>query len=55
MKGIREMPPVIHRYFKWVFGTAVRNETAWTSRKGPWQEPPGYDVYDYVVRPLSED
>ncbi|KAG8896489.1 hypothetical protein FRC00_005877 [Tulasnella sp. 408] len=55
MKEVRDMPPVIHRHVKWVFGTAVRNDTAWNARKGPWQEPPGYDVYDYVVRPLSED
>ncbi|KAG9048551.1 hypothetical protein FS837_012620 [Tulasnella sp. UAMH 9824] len=55
MKEVREVPVVIHRYVKWFFGTAVRNETAWTARKGPWQEPLGYDVYDYVVRPLYED
>ncbi|KIO17257.1 hypothetical protein M407DRAFT_228858 [Tulasnella calospora MUT 4182] len=55
MKEIRELPPQVHGYVKWVFATAVRNEKPWTSRKEPWQEPPGFDVYDYVVRPLPKE
>ncbi|KAG8914674.1 hypothetical protein FRC00_011595 [Tulasnella sp. 408] len=55
MKEIRELPQVVHRYNKCVFVTAMRNENAWTARKCPWQEPPDYDVYDYVVRPLPRE
>ncbi|KAG9049970.1 hypothetical protein FS837_008320 [Tulasnella sp. UAMH 9824] len=55
MKEIRELPQVVQRYNKCVFVMAVRNENAWTARKCPWQEPPGYDVYEYVIRPLPNE
>ncbi|KAG8924738.1 hypothetical protein FRC01_011105 [Tulasnella sp. 417] len=55
LKEIREMPPPARGYSKWLFATAVRNETPWTARKEPWKEPPGFDIYDYVVRPLPKE
>ncbi|KIO23671.1 hypothetical protein M407DRAFT_26873 [Tulasnella calospora MUT 4182] len=55
MKEIRELPPQVHGYAKWAFAAAVRNESSWTSRKEPWQEPPGFDMSDYVVRPLPKE
>ncbi|KAG9047670.1 hypothetical protein FS837_001746 [Tulasnella sp. UAMH 9824] len=54
MKEVQELPSVIHRYSKWVFATAIRNTVPWATREMPWQEPPGYDLYDYVVRPLPK-
>lgn len=55
MKELQELPPAVHGYSKWVFATAVRNENPWVAREKPWQEPPGFDVYDYVLRPLPKD
>lgn len=55
MKDVRELPSAIHRYKKWVFATAVRNENVWTPRKGPWQEPPGFDIMLSVPYPRSEN
>ncbi|KIO23680.1 hypothetical protein M407DRAFT_9326 [Tulasnella calospora MUT 4182] len=55
MNEVRELPPVVHRYTKWVFATAVRNDVPWTSRKKPWQEPQGYNLDDYIVRLLPEE
>ncbi|KAG8975917.1 hypothetical protein FRC05_004848 [Tulasnella sp. 425] len=55
MKEIRELSPAVHGYSKWVFAPAVRTENPWVARKDPWQEPEGYDVYDYIVRPLPKE
>ncbi|KIO23677.1 hypothetical protein M407DRAFT_26880 [Tulasnella calospora MUT 4182] len=55
MKEVREMSTVIHRYLKFVFAAAVQNDILWAARKKPWQEPPGYDLYDYFVRPLHKE
>ncbi|KAG8958399.1 hypothetical protein FRC00_002781 [Tulasnella sp. 408] len=55
IKEIRELPPQVHGYSKWVFATAVRNEKPWTTQKEPWQEPPGFDLYDYIARPLPKE
>lgn len=55
MREIRQLPKGVQKYLKWVFATAVRSDLPWTSRTTPWQEPPGYDIYDYVVRPLPQE
>ncbi|KAG9049974.1 hypothetical protein FS837_008324 [Tulasnella sp. UAMH 9824] len=55
IKEIRELPPQVHGYSKWVFATAVRNENPWKTRKEPWQEPPGFDLYDYIARPPPKE
>ncbi|KAG8955191.1 hypothetical protein FRC04_009649 [Tulasnella sp. 424] len=55
MKEIRELSPAAHGYFKWVFATAVRTESPWVARTDPWQAPEGYDMYDYIVRPLPKE
>lgn len=55
MKEVRELPSVVPRYSKWVFATAIRNAIPWAAREMPWQEPPGYDLYDFIVRPLLKE
>lgn len=55
IKEIQELPPQVHGYSKWVFATAVRNEKPWTVREEPWQEPPGFDLDDYIARPLPKE
>ncbi|KAG8958401.1 hypothetical protein FRC00_002783 [Tulasnella sp. 408] len=55
LKEIQELPPPARRYWKWVLATAVRNEEPWAVRKEPWQEPPGFDIHDFVVRPLPKE
>ncbi|KAG9049983.1 hypothetical protein FS837_008333 [Tulasnella sp. UAMH 9824] len=55
VKEVQELPSVVHKYTKWVFATAVRNNIPWNGRMKPWQEPPGYDLDDYFVRPLAEE
>ncbi|KAG8914412.1 hypothetical protein FRC00_013867 [Tulasnella sp. 408] len=55
MREVQELPEAAQKYSKWVFATAVRNDLPWTSRTTPWQEPQGYDIYDYVVRPLPQE
>ncbi|KAG8975921.1 hypothetical protein FRC05_004852 [Tulasnella sp. 425] len=54
-KEFWELPPAVHAYTKWTFATAVRAEAPWVTREKPWQEPPGFDVYDYIPRPLPKD
>ncbi|KAG8945441.1 hypothetical protein FRC04_000816 [Tulasnella sp. 424] len=51
-KEIEELPPAVRGYANFVFVTAVRSDMPWVPRTQPWQEPPGYDVYDYIIRPL---
>lgn len=55
IKEIRELSPAVHGYSKWVFATAVRAEGSWVARKDPWQEPDGYNIYDYIVSPLPQE
>ncbi|KAG8975922.1 hypothetical protein FRC05_004853 [Tulasnella sp. 425] len=55
VKELRELPPAVHAYTKWTFATAVRAEAPWVARETPWQEPPGFDIYDYLLRPLPKD
>ncbi|KAG8955163.1 hypothetical protein FRC04_009621 [Tulasnella sp. 424] len=55
VKELRELPPAVHAYAKWTFATAVRAEAPWVARETPWQEPPGFDIYDYIPRPLPKD
>ncbi|KAG8958400.1 hypothetical protein FRC00_002782 [Tulasnella sp. 408] len=55
LKEIQELPPPARGYTKWLFVTAVRNDKSWTARKDPWQEPPGFDIYDYIVRALPKE
>ncbi|KAG8975919.1 hypothetical protein FRC05_004850 [Tulasnella sp. 425] len=55
MKELQELRPAVHGYSEWVFATAVRNENPWVARETPWQAPPRFDAYDYLLRPLPED
>ncbi|KIO23675.1 hypothetical protein M407DRAFT_9322 [Tulasnella calospora MUT 4182] len=55
LNELREVPPPVRSYSKWVFTMAVRNENPWTAQKEPWQEPPGFDMFDYFVRPLPKE
>ncbi|KAG8919776.1 hypothetical protein FRC00_010914, partial [Tulasnella sp. 408] len=51
VKEVQELPPVVHKYTKWVFATAVRNNTPWNGRK---QEPQDFDLDHYFVHPLPD-
>ncbi|KAG9049973.1 hypothetical protein FS837_008323 [Tulasnella sp. UAMH 9824] len=55
LKEIQELPSPVRGYTKWLFAAAVRNDNPWTARKDPWQEPPGFDIDDYIVRAPPKD
>ncbi|KAG9049972.1 hypothetical protein FS837_008322 [Tulasnella sp. UAMH 9824] len=55
LKEIQELPPPARGYWKWVLATAVRNGDPWTTRKELWREPAGFDIYEFVVRPLPKE
>lgn len=53
-KELEELPPAVRGYSKLLFVTAVRSDMPWVPLTQPRQDPPGYDLYDYIIRPLQK-
>ncbi|KAG8966159.1 hypothetical protein FRC05_002783 [Tulasnella sp. 425] len=51
LKELKDLPPCMHGYSRWVFAIAVRSNSPWKNREQPWTAPPGFDPYDYLIRP----
>ncbi|KIO22493.1 hypothetical protein M407DRAFT_117473 [Tulasnella calospora MUT 4182] len=54
LRELKELPPCVQGYSRWVFATAVRSDALWKSREQPWTGPAELDPYDYLIRPANE-